>query len=418
MRTFLLGSILLIATMAHAQRACLSSEYMAKQVAEDASYTKKLAEVEKFIQSSSGSSNIIMSTARAGAEMVIKIPVVVHVLYNTQDQNISDEQIKSGLEALNRDFRRNNSDTGNTPERFKNIAADVQIEFYLATADSRGRSTSGIIRKHTSITDFKMDDKIKFSSQGGSDAWDSKNYLNIWIGNMRNLLGYSSSPGSDPAKDGVVITPKAFGTINVPAPYHLGRTAVHEVGHWLGLRHIWGETYCGDDMVDDTPKQGGYTTGCPTSFRTSCSNGEAGDMYMNYMDFTDDACMNLFTIGQKSRMRSLFNDGGPRYSLLLSKGLEEPWLAESPLPPVQEIIPVKQEIKIFPNPAVNEIKILVSDVWLGAEIRIQSLSGTVIQRIRINSNTTRIYINTLTPGVYLISGEVSGEKIRSKFIKL
>jgi hypothetical protein len=403
--------------MVHAQRACLSSEYLAKQVAEDASFNHKIEEVEKFIQSSSGTSNIIMSTARAGAEMIIKIPVVVHILYNTQDQNISDAQIKSGIEALNRDFRRNNSDTSLTPARFKNIAADVQIEFYLATADAKGRFTNGIVRKQTHITDFKMDDKIKFSSQGGSDAWDSKSYLNIWIGNMRNLLGYSSSPGSDPAKDGVVISTKAFGTINVPAPYHLGRTAVHEVGHWLGLRHIWGETYCGDDYVDDTPKQGGYTTGCPTTFRTSCSNGEEGDMYMNYMDFTDDACMNLFTNGQKIRMRSLFNDGGPRFSLLLSKGLDEPWLAESPLP-VPEVISQEAEIKLFPNPAVNEVTLIVSENWLGKELRIQNVTGVVFQRIKINAITTKINIISFKPGMYIITGDAAGEKIRTKFIKL
>jgi hypothetical protein len=417
MRTFLLGFFLFIASIIQAQRACLSSDYNARQIAEDASLKNKLAEVEKFIQTSSGNSNILMSTSRAGAEMTIKIPVVIHVLYNSQDQNISDAQIKSGLDALNRDFRRNNADTSLTPARFKNIAADVQIEFYLATADPKGRFTTGIIRKQTNIADFKMDDKIKFSSQGGSDAWDSKSYLNIWIGNMRNLLGYSSSPGSDPAKDGVVISTKAFGTINVPAPYHLGRTAVHEVGHWLGLRHIWGETYCGDDYVDDTPKQGGYTTGCPTGFRTSCDNGDVGDMYMNYMDFTDDACMNLFTTGQKNRMRSLFNDGGPRFSILLSKGLEEPWLSESPLP-IQDITPVKPEIKMFPNPAVNDLNLVISEQWLGKEVRIQNINGVLIQRIKITSLTTKVNVSGLTPGVYIINGDSSEEKIHLKFIKL
>src|ERR1043165_4981181 len=100
----------------------------------------------------------------------------------------------------------------------------------------------------------------------------------------------------------------------------MGRTAVHEVGHWLGLKHIWGDAACGDDLVEDTPPQGWYTQGCPTGFHSSCNNGVMGDMYMNYMDYTSDACMNLFTAGQKQRMRALFATGGARASLLQSKG--------------------------------------------------------------------------------------------------
>jgi hypothetical protein len=164
---------------------------------------------------------------------------VVHLLYNNAAQNISDAQIKSGIAALNRDFRKLNSDTASIPQAFKHLAADVEIEFHLATADPKGAATTGIVRKATGVPAWNMDDKIKLSAEGGDDAWDSRSYLNIWLGNTRRLLGYATPPGGEEHLDGLVINVTAFGTINTSGPYNLGRTAVHEAGHWLGLHHIW-----------------------------------------------------------------------------------------------------------------------------------------------------------------------------------
>jgi hypothetical protein len=337
------------------------------------------------------------------------------VLYKTAGQNISDDQIMTQIEALNKDFRRRNSDTVNTPERFKSVAADIQVEFALATADPKGRATNGIIRKAASISRWTIDDKIKFSSQGGDDAWDSRYYLNVWIGDLGTLLGYSSVPGAPAEKDGVVINYTTFGTINVNAPYDLGRTATHEVGHWLGLKHIWGDSYCGDDLVDDTPKQGNFTTGCPTTFRSSCSNGDLGDMYMNYMDFTNDACMNLFTQGQKQRMLSMFNAGGPRNLLLSSKGLNQPWSTESPIEQI-----TNPSLKIYPNPASSEITLdfEYNSSWIGKTISIISVNGTILSRVQINSKIQKINLTQLRPGMYFIQGENAGQKIREKFVRL
>lgn len=347
---------------------------------------------------------------------MIKIPVVVHVLYKTSDQNISDEQIKSQIDVLNKDFRRKNADTSNTPLRFKNVAADVQIEFALATADPKGRTTTGIVRKQTNITYWSMDDKIKFTSQGGDDSWDCHYYLNIWIGDLGSLLGYSSVPGVAAEKDGIVINYKAFGTIHVSAPYDLGRTATHEVGHWLGLKHIWGDSYCGDDLVDDTPKQGNFTQGCPNTFRSSCDNGEMGDMYMNFMDYTNDACMNLFTEGQKQRMLALFNAGGPRNSLLTSKGLNQPWVAESSLP--QEFS--NTTFKFYPNPATGELTLNFeyNTGWIGKNISIVSANGTVLSTTAVTSKSQKFSLANLKPGMYFIMGQNGDQKIREKFIKL
>jgi hypothetical protein len=346
------------------------------------------------------------------ASSVITIPVVVHILYNNTAQNISDDQVKSQVDALNRDFRRDNQDSSLTPQRFKGMAADTKIEFKLATADPMGRPTMGIIHKKTSLPFWKADDKIKYSREGGDDAWDSRYYLNIWVGNIQTVIGYSSVPGCETATDGVVIATSVFGTLNMSGTYNLGRTAVHEVGHWLGLKHIWGDYYCGDDGVDDTPVQGNFTPGCPNTFRSSCSNGSLGDMYMNYMDYTGDACMNLFTNGQKLRMRALFYEGGPRAGLLSSKGLNKPWLEEAPP------LAVNPSSAIFPNPTASDININLDDSWIGTTISMTDINGVVIFSVRVNSSIQKLSVSQLKQGMYLLQGDNGKRKLREKFIRL
>ncbi|MGZ8538600.1 MAG: T9SS type A sorting domain-containing protein, partial [Flavisolibacter sp.] len=193
-------------------------------------------------------------------------------------------------------------------------------------------------------------------------------------------------------------------------------TGVHEVGHYLGLRHIWGDTYCGDDMVGDTPTQGNFTSGCPSGIRRSCNNGSSGDMYMNYMDFTNDPCMNLFTHGQKDRMLSLFKSGGPRSTLLTSKGLSQPWNNE----PVTEIPVPSMKFKYFPNPAVTEMTINVdyNTTWIGKTISIVNLNGIILSTVKITSSSQKINLSSLKPGMYFIQGDNFGQRIREKFVKM
>lgn len=417
MRTILVSVCLFIALSVAAQRDCATANYIQEQLQSDLSLQSRMAGIEDFI---SRRSLDIASSAngRTGGISVLRIPVVVHVLYNSPQQNISDAQVKSQIDALNRDFRRNNSDTTNTPQRFRSLAADTEIEFVLASADPSGRATNGIVRKQTNVKEWSMDDKIKLQSQGGDNAWDSRYYLNIWVGNMRTL-GYSSAPGSAAEKDGVVISYTAFGTINTSAPYNMGRTAVHEVGHWLGLKHIWGDTYCGDDAVEDTPKQGNFTAGCPSGFRTSCSNGTIGDMYMNYMDYTSDACINLFTNGQKSRMRYLFLPGGPRASLLQSKGLGDPWNSTGETV-AEETPAVESKLKVYPNPAQSDITLdLGTDhSWTGKELLIINTSGITVQKITITRSMQKINIAQLKPGIYFIQGSNGDIRMRMKIVKL
>ena len=268
------------------------------------------AQTNSFIQQQS-----IMKT-----NAVVNIPVVVHVLYNTTAQNISDAQIKSQIDVLNEDFRKLNADKTNVPSTFSSLAADAEVTFCLASKNPAGAATTGIVRKSTTATSFVDDNKVKSSATGGDDAWNSSQYLNLWVCNLGNgLLGYAQFPGGSASTDGVVILYSAFGrTGNVSAPYNKGRTATHEVGHWLNLRHIWGDASCGSDLVNDTPTQQTSNYGCPTYPHKTCSNTTSGDMFMNYMDYVDDGCMNMFSAGQKTRMQALFAAGGARASLLSS----------------------------------------------------------------------------------------------------
>lgn len=348
---------------------------------------------------------------------VLRIPVVVHVVYQNTAQNISDAQVVSGIAALNRDMRRRNADTAQTPAHFRKLAADMQIEFVLATTDPVGRATNGIVRKATTVREWGADDKIKLSAKGGSDAWDTRSYLNIWIGNMPRSLGYSTSPGGAPAADGIVITTSAFGTLGKTGPYNMGRTLVHEVGHWLGLKHIWGDESCGDDGITDTPKQAGFTSGCPSGRVSTCDNGTNGDMYMNFMDFTNDACMNLFTKGQKERARALFAKGGARASLVASKALAAPW-AVAPQEQSTTLVPASEApaLHIFPNPATDQVVITGPKNKIG-KLEVRNLFGRVIYLADYQGQPLRVHMQLWPAGVYQAVLIVNGNKLMTKIVR-
>ena len=247
-------------------------------------------------------------TARVAARVKpITISVVVHVVYKKASENISDAQIQSQINALNLDFRAKNSDAHNTPSVWKALIADTNIDFAFATLDPSGNPTTGITRTQTDKLNFSGNDKVKFSTDGGIDAWPTDRYLNIWVCNLAGYLGYAQFPGGDPRTDGVVILHSAFGTTGTAtAPFNLGRTVTHEIGHWLNLRHIWGDTNdcSGDDLVSDTPNAQLPNYGTPAFPHPSCNNLPDGDMFMNYMDYVDDGAMFMFTKGQVARMEA------------------------------------------------------------------------------------------------------------------
>jgi hypothetical protein len=247
-----------------------------------------------------------------------RVEVVVHVLYNGAKENVSDAQIKSQLTVLNRDFRATNPDRNKTPAVWKGLVSDSQVEFVLASKDPSGKASTGITRTRTTLSAFDVDDNlIKKTANGGKDAWATDRYLNIWVCTLAGgILGYAQFPGGPTWSDGVVILNSAFGTGGIAkAPFNKGRTTTHEVGHYFNLRHIWGDTEdcSGTDFVVDTPNAEGPNYGSPTFPRVSCSNGPSGDMFMNYMDYVDDAAMFMFTKEQAQRMQVTLD--GPRKKL-------------------------------------------------------------------------------------------------------
>jgi PKD repeat protein len=243
------------------------------------------------------------------------IPVVFHIIHQYGAENISKEQILDQIRILNEDFQRLNADTNETPSGFKAIAANANLEFKLAQKDPNGNCTDGIVRVYSPLTNaVNPRDNVKALSY-----WNSTKYLNIWVvkeiynsaGGSGIILGYAQFPGSGAAAtDGVVLRSDVVGSIGTSSFNNIGRTATHEVGHWLNLRHIWGDANCGSDLVSDTPTHETSNAGCPTypyNVTGPCNPGPKGEMFTNYMDYTDGNCQNMFSNGQKTRMDAVFN---------------------------------------------------------------------------------------------------------------
>jgi hypothetical protein len=229
---------------------------------------------------------------------LVTIRTVVHVVYKTDEQNVSLTQIRSQITALNKDFRATNADRSTTPAPWRGLITDSRIRFKLVK----------VTRTRTAKNGFGFDDGVKRPSSGGIAPVDPKRHMNIWVCALTGgLLGYAQFPGGPAATDGVVINYRAFGTSGTAqAPFNKGRTGTHEVGHYLNLRHVWGDTEdcSGSDFVADTPNCAGPNFGTPAWPVVTCNNAPNGDMFVNYMDYTDDAAMVMFTAQQVLRMRT------------------------------------------------------------------------------------------------------------------
>lgn len=300
----------------------------------------------------------------------ITIPVVVHVLYNTPEQNISDEQIVSQLDVLNEDYAFLNPSSLSVPDVWKPKTRDSGIRFVLARRDPSGMPTNGILRVNTPRLDFQvLDPSIFQDATGGHAPWPFTDYLNIWVCNLEgNALGFSSFPGSSGNQDGIVIDYQAFGRKGtVKPPYDVGRTATHEIGHWLSLIHIWGDAFCGTDLVDDTPAQEKPTFRCRTfPYTDACTPVSPGIMFMNYMDYTDDGCMQFFTDSQMIRMQNVLDNF--RLSLRNSLGsvLPMPYVHDVEIDSV--LAPVKSSAYRCLSPEIR-LRNNGSDTVYSAQIR-------------------------------------------------
>jgi Pregnancy-associated plasma protein-A len=294
------------------RRTCGCMEVHNRLIETDPAFRARLFELERSTVERMNS-----ASARV-ADEPITIFVVVHIVHNNAAENISEDQVNSQIHVLNKDYAAENMDIVNVPDVWKGLVIDSGIRFELASADPDGNPTSGITRTKTDRPSFGSNDTVKFAESGGIDAWPTDKYLNIWVCTLSGgLLGYAQFPEGPKETDGVVVRNTALGTTGTAtAPFDFGRTTTHEIGHWLNLRHIWGDdngACTGSDFVDDTPNAGGPNFGKPTFPSISCHNGPNGDMFMNYMDYVDDDAMFMFSAQQVARMSATLE--GPRRSL-------------------------------------------------------------------------------------------------------
>jgi Pregnancy-associated plasma protein-A/Secretion system C-terminal sorting domain len=361
-------------------------------------------------------------TAHLATRQVIKIPVVVHVVWRNDEENISDAQIRSQLDVLNKDFRKLNADFKNVPSVFKDVAADCEIEFCLAQKDTSGKPTSGIMRYNTTVENvgsvFTNNKRAVFySASNGADNWRPIEYLNIWVCKLSNVLGFAtplSTAQKTPAEDGIVVDYRVFGTIGTAANsvgHKEGRTTTHEIGHYFNLLHVWGSNNActDDDLVSDTPLQAEPSLGCP-SFPTkdSCSNNI---MYPNFMDYTNDECMGLFTLGQKARMLATLNGfrsglrSGAACMVVSTQDVDNQW-------------------SMSPNPASDYVSITfskgfkptISNVYL-VDILGRIISVKTVSKSQNTEGPLEVSLTGVQSGVYFLVLENGEKRVVKKLVK-
>ncbi len=337
-----------------------------------------------------------------------EVPIVVHIIHNGEAEgtgtNLPVAQIQSQIDVLNKDFQRLNIDAASTPAPFLPFAGSVDIQFVLAKQDPIGAPTTGIVRVKGTQPSWSVNDNAIFKALS---YWNSEKYLNIWVVALNDqTLGYAQFPVSnlsglegspeDPLTDGVVIDYNVFGSIDYGAftldsKYNKGRTTTHEVGHFFGLHHIWGDdggSCSGTDYVDDTPNQGGsYINQCPTGTRASCSSD---DMYMNYMDYTNDACMNIFTVGQVGRINVVMQNSPRRVTLLNSIGATDP-----------PILAIDGAIKKIISPGTSACGGSITPA-----IQIQNLGTNTINSVRVQVKLNNAIIETKDVSISLSNLQV------------
>ncbi|MFI5170896.1 MAG: M43 family zinc metalloprotease [Chitinophagales bacterium] len=428
MKKFLLAGMVLLATVYSYSQATIRCGVNSYLKTLEQSFPEEYASIMATKEEIKARTSVTTTYKSNGT--VYTIPVVVHVVYKTTAQNIDDEFIFSQIDVLNADYRRTNDDADETPTAFEGVAADAEIEFCLAQQDEDGIITTGITRTETDISSWNLfadvgdedfSDNVKFSDEGGEDGWNRSDYLNIWVCNLvGGLLGYATFPGGAASKDGVVIAYKYFGEDSPGGVYDKGRTATHEVGHWLGLFHIWGDDdfspdpQCGGtDEIADTPNQEDATFGSPAFPKLDdCSPSSPGIMFMNYMDYTDDGSMNMFTDDQAEVMHDVLESN--RSTIPESIGCEQGVVA------VNEVLKNKLiQLSVYPNPSSDEFVFEMKNFENNElTVEVYNLTGEMIDRISlINSGDENVVFDAsaLSAGDYLVKAS-DGEFILTQKI--
>ncbi|MCC6600962.1 MAG: T9SS type A sorting domain-containing protein [Crocinitomicaceae bacterium] len=415
---YFLLALFAVAFNSYAQHKCMSQVMWNSRMLNNPNLAERRAESERKIAEWIAAHKDLND--RSGTdEPFLTIPCVFHVLWNDGDQNISDDQIYSQLDVLNEDFRQLNIDAPDVDHPFYYESSDTFIEFCLAQQDPDGYETDGIVRTYTDVEYWDEENlsDMKSYENGGADNWDPTRYLNFWIYQASpegGTLGFATFPDEleeNPFMDGVAISNKAFGLFGtVEEPNIYGRTSTHEVGHWLFLRHIWGDETCGNDLVDDTPVHFEENFGCPEyphNPYSDCGTDERGEMFMNFMDYTDDGCMSMFTYGQAERMLASIDEF--RFELLTSEGCEAgntTGIGNTE----------KNIFSAYPNPASDIVR--VSFVSSGAySVRLQDSSGRIVLNEKINARIMDVDADKFGSGIYFLtvrnekSGVVQQQKI-------
>ncbi len=398
-----------------AQRTCASYEHLQEQMRNDPEFARRVKEKEKSFD------NYIRQTGKQnGKPTILTIPVIVHVVYNAAEENISDAQVESQIDVINEDFTAANKDYNNYDAGYGAVKGDANIQFCLVEA------------KHvkTNRKSFVFNDGVKKTRQGGDDAIDPMHTLNIWVCNLgQNLLGYAQFPGGPPETFGIVILYSAFGRgsqYNLLSAYNLGRTATHEIGHCLGLRHIWGDATCGNDFVDDTPLHNAANFGCPGEGHRSTCTGTPLEMWMDYMDYTDDRCMYFFSDGQVARadffidtdpqLQSIITStactAGPGNNTIVTSGGGSATISSRV---------VKGEFAVYPSLTKGQINIDMNAARSGAiAVNIYNQAGALVMKQQISvvegMNTKTMDLSRLQNGVYILQLNQDNLKAVKKLI--
>jgi hypothetical protein len=391
MKRILLLFIMLWSCIGFAQRNCGTNQKLQQMFAQnpglEAHHNQVMASIYSSAQFATESTNQTQNTAT-----VVTVPVVFHILYKNATQNVSDDQINSQLTVLNDDYRKLNTDfTDVVPTVFQPYGADLEIAFVMATTDPDGNPTTGITRKSIA-TNFDFDDNYYAST--GEPAWDPDHYLNIWVGKFSDntLLGFAWPPSvAGQPYDGLCISYTAFGTEGTAeSPYDLGRTATHEIGHYFGLKHPWGDdnSACGSssnsDGVADTPATSGPYSGCPSfpSNLHACTTSTNGSMFMNYMDYVDDACMAFFTTGQKTITQEVISN-------------ERAELLGTPTYRAQ------QAITVYPNPASQFFMINSPNIAIDY-VEVYNANGQLAKSQKLTAGNYKVATDDLSAGTYYL----------------